>query len=57
MRLDGSFFQIAEAGSADTKEKMCAVTKELEVELAKLPKVLTLESGGGVGAAETKPAE
>eukprot|EP01043_Picozoa_sp_COSAG02_P047160 COSAG02_NODE_4490_length_5298_cov_15.339104_3_plen_56_part_00 len=51
MLLDGSCWQIAEAGSPDTKEKMRAVTKELEAELAKLPQVLPDRSGGAVAVA------
>jgi hypothetical protein len=35
---------------------MRTVTKELETELAKLPKALSLESGGGAAAAEIEPA-
>jgi hypothetical protein len=52
---------IAEAGSADSKEKMRAVTEELKVELAKLPAAAAAAAAtkqvAAAAAAETTAAE
>ena len=49
--------QISEASSVDTKEKMRAVTTELEAELAKLPETPTADSGGAAAEQDVAEAE